>query len=49
MTGHTVRSAVVAVVTTIGIAGLANGLRAQDGENLLTVEIVSVIPDRMDY
>ncbi len=48
MTNHTVRSAVVTVVTAIGIVGFAQGLRAQDVENLLSVEIVSVIPDRMD-
>ena len=48
MTSLTVRSAVVTVVTAIGIAGFAHGLRAQDGENLLSVVIVSVTPDRMD-
>ncbi len=48
MASLTVRSAVVTVVTAIGIAGFSHGLRAQDGENLLSVVIVSLIPDRMD-
>ena len=48
MTSHTVRSVVVAIVVSVGYACHANGVSGQDEGSLLNVEIVSVIPDRMD-
>ena len=48
MTSRTVRSVVGAIVVSVGIACLAVGVSGQDEGTLLSVEIVSVIPDRMD-
>ena len=48
MTSHTLRSVVVTVAVSVGFACLAIGVSGQDDGSLLNVQIVSVIPDRMD-
>jgi hypothetical protein len=48
MTSHTARSVVGTIVVSVGVACLAFGVSAQDEDTLLSVEIVSVIPGRMD-
>jgi hypothetical protein len=48
MTSHTVRSIVVTAAVLVGCACLAIGVSGQDEGSLLNVEIVSVVPERMD-